>query len=125
MEKETKRKVIHGRLHAYWEQGMEGRIDYTLEPDDPEDRWGGMRPIPIRNGQFLRIFADDGRLLWAGEIKFRLRRRWLFFYEKHDLPNGIWNDWTQEGVPYGTWIAWFWQRPSLHAELTVASDSLL
>ncbi len=119
MEKETKRKTIHGRLSGYWEQGMEGRIDYTLEPDDPKDRVDGKWPIPIQNGQFLRIFDENGRVLWAGEIKLKSRRRWLFFYEKHDLPNDIWNDWTQKGVPYKTWIGWFWQRPSLRAELTI------
>ena len=123
MGEETKRKMIHGRLMGYWEQGMEGRIDYTLDPDDPKDRVGGKWPIPIQNGQFLRIFGEDGRVLWAGEIKFRLRRRWLFFYEKHNLPNDIWNDWTQKGVPYKTWIAWFWRQPSLRAELTTDNNS--
>ena len=115
----TEGKIVHGRLLGYWEQGMEGRIDYCLEPDRPEDRVDGKWPIPIENGQFLRIFDHDGRVLWAGEIKLKSRRHWLFFYQQHDLPNDIWNDFTQSGVPYKKWIAWFWQKPPLRAELTI------
>ncbi len=116
----TEGKIVHGRLIGYWEQGMEGRIDYCLDPDRPEDRVDGKWPIPIENGQFLRIFDHDGRLLWAGEIKLKPRRRWLFFTQRHNLPNGVWNDFTQSGVPYKKWIAWFWQDPPLRAELTMA-----
>ncbi len=96
---------------------MEGRIEYTLEPDNPADRIDGKRPIRIKNGQFLKIFDGDGRILWQGEINYVSRRHWLFFYEKHDLPNGIWHGSKQKGLTYGQWIAWFWQKPPLRAEL--------
>ncbi len=108
-------KRLTGQLEAYWEQGMEGRIEYAFYPDDPALREAGTLPIWLKNGHFLRIFDGDD-VLWEGEIQFVSRRGW-FRDEQHDLPNGIWHDAKQKGVSYAQWIAWFWQKPPLRAEL--------
>ena len=112
-------KVITGVLEGYWEQGMEGRIEYAFLPDDPAERFEGKWPILIADGQYLKIYKDEENILWEGEIKLVARRRGLFFPEKHDLPNDIWSDFKQKGVPYKNWIAWFWQKPPYRAELTL------
>lgn len=101
--------MLEGHLEAYWEQGMEGCIEYAFWVDE-EDRL-----IFLSNGQFLRIFQDD-QLLWEGTIEFVSRHGW-FRSQQHHLPNPIWNDHTQKGVAYAKWIAWFWHTLKLRAEL--------
>ncbi len=114
MTAETTKKPGNGVLEAYWEQGWEGRIEYCFFPDSAKQQTS-RGPQFIKEGQYLRIFAPDGAILWSGKIRFKYRKKWLFFYQRHELPNEIWHDLTQKGVPYKDWIAWFWN--GLRAEL--------
>ena len=110
----SKKHPITGHLSGYWEQGWEGRIDYTLEPDRDEDRLDGVWPIPLQNGQYLRIFAADNTILWEGKLHFVQRR----FYERAPADIKVWHDIKQRGISYRVWLSWFWQKPPLRAELT-------
>lgn len=112
-------EIVRGTLHAYWEQGFEGWIAYTLLRDRGDLPPTASRVLWLQDGQLLRIFEPTGGLLWEGTIELVPRRRFLFFTEQHELHAGIWNDRTQQGVPYRTWIGWFWHDPPLRAELTL------
>lgn len=96
--------IYDGELHAYWEQGWEGRIEYAVAIE------GQPRPFFLTTGQHLTIYAEDGSVLWQGVLRFVSRGR-----EQHSLPYGIWSDFKQQGVPYGRWIAWFVHQPPLRA----------
>lgn len=110
--------TLAGHLAAYWEQGMEGRIEYAFAPD--HTRHPEAEPlIFLKNGDPLEILDEEGNLLWSGKICFVSRRRWLFFYEQHELPNGIWHSQKQQGVAYKDWMAWFWHKPPLAALLQI------
>lgn len=112
-------QTIRGHLLAWWEQGMEGGILYAFEPDAPPTAEKPPYPIFLQNGHFLRIFDPSGTPLWQGTIQLVSRRRWGLFLEKHELPQPIWNNSKQKGLPYRVWISWFWQDPPLRAELTL------
>lgn len=94
----------HGCLEAYWEQGWEGRIEYSLAVD------GWSHPFILVDGQYLTIFAPDGAVLWQGWLHFVGRGR-----ERHRLPTGIWAYTKQKGLSYGQWMAWFLHQPPLRA----------
>ncbi len=101
--------VLKGELVAYWEQGWEGRIDFVFQPDDTNT------PIFLKNGDRLTILDGDGTALWSGKIQW-VRRR---FWDRHRLEAGIWSYQKQKGVSYHQWMAWFWQKPPLQANLEV------
>ncbi len=96
----------NGKLDAYWEQGWEGRVAYSFLPDRTAPP---IAPRFLENGDLLRIYSPDNSVLWEGTVRLVPRRKWLFFRQKHDLDNDIWNGSTQAGVPYRDWIRWFWK----------------
>ncbi|MCA9917259.1 MAG: hypothetical protein KC445_04870 [Anaerolineales bacterium] len=98
---------LRGKLVAYWEQGWEGRIAFAFQPEDAK------LPYFLQSGDHLAIFAEDGDVLWSGEIRW-VRRR---FWERHQLDAGIWATHKQQGIAYGQWLAWFWHQPPLVASL--------
>lgn len=99
--------IYHGELHAYWEQGWEGRIEYALAIE------GEPHPFFLATGQHLTIYAEDGGVLWQGVLRFVSRGR-----EQHHLPTGIWAFEKQRNVPYGQWLGWFLHHPPLRAMVT-------
>ena len=107
--------MLNGHLVAFWEQGMEGRIDYAFQPEGTNDI---SSLIWLADGHHLKIYNSDYTVLWEGEINLVSRRRFGLFYEQHDLENKIWNDLKQKGIPYKEWIAWFWHKPPLKAQLS-------
>ncbi len=106
-ESESNLKTWEGKIFAYLEQGMEGRIDFAFHAADSD------RPIFLEDGQHLTIYDTNGEVIWSGQIHL-VRRR---FWDRHHLPVSIWSYTKQKGVPYHQWMAWFWQKPSLKARL--------
>jgi len=102
-------KEIIGMLEAYWEQGMEGRIEYAFQFE------GNTHPFFLQNGQLLTIYETDGKILWSGKIHFVKRG----FFDNHKLNAGIWSFIKQKGVSYADWMDWFWRTPPLKAKLEV------
>lgn len=102
--------LLHGELVAYWEQGWEGRVEFAFQAD------ASTAPIFLKNGDRLSIYAEDGTLLWSGNIQW-VRPR---FWDRHQLDAGIWSYQKQKGVAYGQWLDWFWRRPQLKATLELA-----
>ncbi len=100
-------EVLDGEIFAYWEQGMEGRIEFAFRPA------GSERFIFLHDGQRLTIYGDDGEVLWSGRVHL-VRRR---FWERHALSAPIWSYSKQKGVPYKKWMAWFWREQPLKARL--------
>lgn len=106
-----------GMIKAYWEQGMEGAFDYVFVPDKEPHLANGGRGYFLKSGDFLRIFANDGSIIWEGELHFiNTRLTQLFRPDRHHLPNQVWSYQKQEGVSYSDWVSWFWASPSLKAE---------
>jgi len=96
-----------GHLEAYWEQGYEGRIEYSLYVE------GLGHPHFINEGDHLTIYAENGSTLWAGKLHFvPIRSR-----ETHSLPYGIWASSRPYNVSYQQWLAWFTHKPPLKATL--------
>lgn len=102
-------KVIEGKLEAYWEQGMEGRIDFAFNFE------GNHQPFFLKNGQHLTIYDSDNTVLWSGKIQFVKRG----FFDNHKLNSGIWSYTKQKGVSYADWMDWFWRKPALKAKLEI------
>lgn len=105
-------EIFHGTLEGYWEQGWEGRIEYSLFVE------GMGHPFFLQSGHRLTIYNDDGGVLWAGTLRFVQRKN----SENHTMPNGIWADTKQADVPYAQWIEWFWRKPPLKATLETEDD---
>lgn len=106
---------INGRLEAYYEQGMEGRIIYAFLADNdlsPTNQMGAL--IFLEDGHELTILGEDSTILWSGTIKL-VRRRW---WDKHQLENPVWAFSKQKGVSYAQWMEWFWRKRPLRAILT-------
>ena len=100
---------MEGKIFGYWEQGMEGRIDFAFNAKDLT------YPVLIKDGQHLTIYGDEDEVIWSGYIKFVKRR----FWEKHNLNAGIWSTCKQKGVSYQQWMAWFWRNPPHKAKLEI------
>ncbi len=96
-----------GLLEAYYEQGWEGRIEYSLSVV------GLSHPFFLENGMRLTIYAEDGTLLWSGRLRFVRRRCW----DKHPPQMRIWSDKKQSCVSYARWLEWFTHTPPLKATL--------
>lgn len=101
--------IIVGKLEAYWEQGMEGRIEFAFQFE------GQTAPFFLQNGHRLTIYEKDEKILWAGTIQFVKRG----FFDRHKLKAGIWSDVKQKGVSYADWMDWFWRKPPLKAVLEI------
>ncbi len=99
-----------GALEAHYEQGWEGRIQFSFFPDGGQ---GLMDLIPLTDGQILTIYESDKAILWSGVICFRRRG----FFDRHQLDVPIWSDTKQKGVSYAEWMDWFWRKPPLRARL--------
>ncbi len=104
----------NGRLEAYYEQGMEGRIIYAFLADNDLPS-GAQREalIFLKDGHELTIFDEDNAILWSGTIKL-VKRRW---WDKHKLTAPIWTYRKQKGVAYWQWMDWFWRKRPLRAIL--------
>jgi len=106
-----KTKILQGALEAYWEQGWEGRIEFSLQVERQE------RPnIFLQNGQRLTIYSVDDQILWSGTLDFIRRNTWL---DQHKLKAEIWAYTKQRGVSYAQWMEWFWHEPPLKATLEI------
>ena len=104
-------KTLHGVLDAYWEQGWEGRIEFTLLIE------GQKSPgVFLQDGQHLTIYTAEGQILWTGKLHFVKRNLW---FDHHKLKAGIWSDVKQRGVSYAQWLDWFWRKPPLKAALEI------
>jgi hypothetical protein len=101
--------VLQGELEAYWEQGMEGRIEFAFQFE------GNKAPFFLENGQCLTIYDADEKILWSGKIHYIKRG----FFDNHKLNAGIWSDKKQKGVSYADWMDWFWRQPPLKAKLEI------
>ena len=101
--------TLHENLEAYWEQGWEGRIEFSFQFEDNK------HPFFLTNGQHLTIFHEDGSTLWSGKIHFVKRG----FFDKHRLNADIWAYTKQKGVSYADWMDWFWRKPPLKAKLEI------
>ena len=95
-----------GVLEAYWEQGWEGFIGYSVQIE------GQPGPSFLQNGDYLTIYAADGHILWEGTIELVSRRN-----EQHSLHMGIWADTKQAGLTYDQWVRWFVHQPPLRATI--------
>lgn len=104
-----------GHLEGYWEQGWEGRIEYSLFIE------GIGHPFFLQSGDRLTIFNEDGSVLWSDVLHFVARGA----RDSHNMPNGIWADTKQANVPYAQWIEWFWRKPPLKATYEVIADKTL
>ena len=101
-------KTFEGELEVYWEQGWEGRIEYSLYVK------GASKPIFLESGQHLTIYNPGGGILWEGRLEFVSRKN-----EQHNLPYGIWSDTKQKGVSYLQWMEWFAHKPPYTAKLEI------
>jgi hypothetical protein len=101
-------KILEGELEAYWEQGWEGRVEYSLYVQ------GAAGPLFLESGQHLSIFSPDGSILWEGKLEFVSRKN-----EQHNLPLEIWSDIKQKGLDYSQWMEWFTHQPPLRAKLEI------
>ncbi len=106
---ESEIQVWEGEILAYWEQGMEGRIEFAFQAANLD------RPIFLENGQHLSIYDEDGTVVWSGNIEL-VRRR---FWDRHNLREPVWSYTKQKGVSYKQWMAWFWRKPPLKARLVM------
>ncbi len=110
-------EVIHGTIEPHWEQGMEGRFDYVFVPDKGRQEINGGRGYFLTSGDYLRIYGQDGSVLWEGQLHFVPSRiNALIFQDRHNLKSQVWSTAKQDGVPYGDWVGWFWSQPRLRAE---------
>ncbi len=109
------REILHmkrstqGHLHAYWEQGWNGKIDFAFQPEDKT------RLVFLESGQTLTIFQSNHTILWSGVLRFVKRN----YFDKHKLASEVWATRKQHGVLYRDWMDWFWQHPPLRAQLDV------
>jgi protein-S-isoprenylcysteine O-methyltransferase Ste14 len=103
--------MINGTLLAYYEQGWDGRIEFFFQPDDSQEF------IPLKNGQFLTIFDEEGKMLWSGRIE--LVKREFFDWHKY-----VWANSKQKGVSYSQWMTWYWTLPPLQAQLELAEETM-
>lgn len=102
-------KLLIGELEAYYEQGMEGRIEFAFYFENNQ------HPFFLENGQHLTIYDTNEKILWSGKIQFVKRG----FFDNHKLNAGIWSDTKQKGVSYADWMDWFWRKPPLKAKLEI------
>jgi len=110
-------EIISGTIEPYWEQGMEGRIEFVFVPEHGREKINSGRGYFLTSGDYLRIYGQDGSVLWEGELRFVISRlNTIFFQDRHRLDNSIWAISKQEGVPYADWIGWFGSQPRLKAE---------
>lgn len=109
--------VRHGWISDYTAQGMEGERWHIFQDRNySADRTHGWQlegMHPLQSGDHLTIFADDGRVLWAGHLA-PSRRRW--FSHRQVLPSEP--AWHPPDVAAATWLDWFQQQPALVAILT-------
>jgi hypothetical protein len=106
---DTPVKKCEGYLMGYWEQGWEGRIDFTLPIE------GIDHPFPLERGQRLTTYAEDGKVLWSGVLCF-VKRRW---WDQPKLPYGVWSDVKPVGVSYARWMEWSAHKPPLKATVQI------
>ncbi len=110
-------ELVSGFIEPYWEQGMEGGFDYVFVPNDDRESVNGGRGYFLHSGDYLRIFGDEGVILWQGELKFVPSRiNHLFLQDRHNLSNQVWSNIKQDGVLYADWVGWFWSTPCLKGE---------
>ena len=110
-------EMITGVLEPYWEQGMEGRFEYTFVPDNDPRSINGGRGYFLRSGDYLRIFGLGGETIWQGKLELIPSRiNHFLFQDRHQLQSQVWSTTKQEGVSYSDWIGWFWSQPRLRAE---------
>ncbi len=103
----SKMEAWDGVIFAYWEQGMEGRIEFAFQPANSS------KPIFLKNGHHLTIYSKNDEVVWSGYINLVKRR----FWDRHRLPVPIWSYNKQKTVPYKQWMEWFWSKPPLKAKL--------
>ena len=109
-------ELITGRLEPYFEQGWEGRFDYTFMPAKDPHLINDGRGYFLENGDFLKILDLKEEVLWEGEIQWIASRlNVLFFRDRHRLDNNVWSTVKQKGVTYADWVGWFWSTPRLVA----------
>ncbi|MEM8862568.1 MAG: hypothetical protein AAGD96_30025 [Chloroflexota bacterium] len=116
-------EIISGTIEPYWEQGMEGQIDFVFVPEHGREEINVGRGYFLTSGGYLRIFQQNGSVLWQGQLKFIPSRiNNLLFRDRHTLKSGVWSTLKQEGVSYADWIGWFWASPRLRAEFQRRPD---
>jgi hypothetical protein len=69
-------RAIRGVLEAYWEQGMEGTIAWSLQDEryiSPNGQCGLKGLHVLKNGDYLKVFNDAAckEMLWEGEIRLK------------------------------------------------------
>ena len=104
-------EIWDGKIFGYWEQGMEGRIEFAFQPANSN------RPIFLENGQHLTIYHENGEVIWSGYINLVKVR----FWDRHSLQTSIWSYQKQKGIPYKQWLGWFWRKPPLKARLATGT----
>ncbi len=104
---------LPGHLHAFTQQGDEGRIEFSFEPEDGRGKF----PIWLKNGDVLTILGEGETILWKGAINFvPARRRFWLFRKPHKTKQ--YASQMQAKVDYDVWMDWFVEYPPLRARLT-------
>jgi hypothetical protein len=111
-------KTYKGMLHNFFETGCEGMM-WVLIQDNMK---GYEALVDINEGDYLKIFNEDGSVIFDGVIK----EDHEIGYAKYPLnPEygqpaalGYWIHWTQSGWQPDDWARLFFHSPPLRAELT-------
>jgi hypothetical protein len=106
-------QTFFGVLEAFTQQGSEGLIEYTLWPDNHVELQNNF-PLPLRNGDELKIFDENNDLLWQGAVNLIPLSYWWDNTKRNDLLHATTK---QKGVSYADWLNWFCHEPPLRAEL--------
>lgn len=107
-------RVIRGHIEGYWEQGWEGRIEYVFVAEEGNNI--REKTIFLSKGHYLRIYNEEGKIIWEGGIELVGKSWWESFKESK---LSIWSESKQKGVSYEQWIEWFWQKTPLKAEMVI------
>ena len=107
--------AMRGWVFPYSEQGWEGAVVWAFQDSAyAASRLAGWDPNGLywlQRGDRLKIFDDDGALLWQGVIEPVARINLV----KRVTPGD--GDWFPKGVPLETWREWMWRHPPYAAEL--------
>ncbi len=106
---------MRGWVFPYSEQGWEGAVVWAFQDAAyAESRAAGWDPRGLywlQHLDHLKIFDDDGAVLWQGVIVPMSRLNWRTRVSHTD------GSWFPKGVSLETWRAWMWRHPPYAAEL--------
>ena len=114
-------EALHGWVHAFTEQGMEGDVVWAFQDASFAasrlSAWEHAGLVFLGEGDHLTILEDDGTVLFSGLLSLRTREGCLGLGRVPASEGG----WVPAGVEKEAWIAWMWRHPPLRAVLTRAT----